>query len=208
MALFLFLCLAVSGCQTLGPQEETVIGQVGSAQGQWRGNAYIVSKKSGKGATLTLEIVAQEPSKMRMEVTGSFGVQLASVAMNDERVTYVLPREKRFVSAPSDSDALIGLIPIRIPPQSLLNLLFDRPLSPREWKCQKNESSGEQRCSHHSDSLVVSWKKEADTRRRFKIGSTDADIDMVIQEAKSNVEIGPDIFQLSPPKGYRRQIVR
>lgn len=204
--LFLFSFTINVGCSTLaGKGEKTVVGEQGSAEGQWRAKALVKNKQTGKSNTLNMEIVAKEPSKLRIELTGTLGVYLASIAVNDERLSYILPREKKFVTAPADSSAFRDLTPAKISSRDLIRILFDRQLPERDWNCEHSATNQPSSCRNRDGSLIVRWEDRKEGVRRLKIDSTSSELSMVIEEAKSNVEIGPDIFELKPPEGYKRE---
>jgi len=188
--------------------EPTVSGEAGSAQGQWQGKALVRNWKTGKNGVLTVDILAREPGQLRMEITGSFGVHIASVALNGSEVSTILTQEKRFVSASSGEDALVRLVPVRIPPNALLAILFERELPENDWKCDRiSESKLSAFCAHRSGDVAVKWLERNGLSRRLKISAKEADIEMVIDEAKSKVELNDEAFRLSAPNGYKQERV-
>ncbi len=196
------------GCVTTPKSEPTVTGAAGSAQGQWQGKALVRNWKTGKNAVLMVDILAREPAQLRMEITGSFGVHIASVALNGGEVNTVLTQEKRFVSAPSGESALVRLVPVRIPPNALLAVLFERELSEADWKCDRiPDSKLPAFCAHRSGDVAVKWLERNGRNRRLKISAKEADIEMVIDEAKSKVEFNDDAFRLTAPNGYKQERV-
>lgn len=191
-------------CQSTPKIEPTVVGAAGSAEGQWRGKAMIRDMKNGKNSLLDLDILAKEPSQLRMEITGSFGVHVASVALNGGEVRCILTQQKRYVEAPAGVDSFEHLIPVHVPPAALLAILFERRLSDSEWKCVRDRASGlASSCEHRGEGLVVTWVERQGHNRRLKISAHDAEIEMVLDEAKSKVELTPSAFVLAPPKGYK-----
>lgn len=143
-----------------------------------------------------------------MEITGSFGVHVASVALNGAEVNTVLSQEKRFVTSPAGEAALVRLVPVRIPPSALLAVLFERELPASEWKCDRiPDSKLPVFCAHQSGDVSVKWLERNGRNRRLKISAKEADIEMVIDEAKSKVELNDDAFRLTAPNGYKEERV-
>lgn len=193
-------------CQTIPKSEKTVFGPEGSAVGQWRGKARVRDLRTGREDIINLDIIAREPSQLRLEVTGAFGVHLASIALNANTVSYILTREKRFISAPADSQAFARLVPVRISPSALLALLFDRDLSRMNWTCSVDSSTGLlKKCENPHRDVSVSWLAREGRKRRFAISARDTEIEMILDEAKSKVEVGPAAFELKPPKGFSQE---
>jgi len=196
----------LAGCATTPKSEQTVVGAAGSAEGQWRGKAMVRNWKTGKNGVLDIDILAREPSQLRMEITGTFGVHVASVALNDGEVTTILTQEKRFVRSPAGENALVRLVPVRIPPGALLAVLFERELPAADWKCDRSaDSSLPVFCAHRSGEIGVKWLERNGRNRRLKITSKEADIEFVIDQAKSKVEFNKDAFTLAPPSGYKEE---
>jgi hypothetical protein len=196
-----------ASCATNSIKPSSVSGPEGAAEGQWHGKALVKNLKTAKSATLTLEILAKEPSQMRMDITGSFGVAVATIVLDGHEVRYLLPREKRFVIAPAASDALGHLIPLKISPQVLLALLFDRRFPAADWKCIEvvSQPGVYDECKHLRESLFVKWIDRNGRSRRLKVGTSDAEAEMVLDEVKSKVEVGPDTFKLNAPSGYKQE---
>lgn len=203
----LFVLVALfAACQSTPKSMPTVIGKPGNAEGQWRGKALVKNWRSGKNAVLDLDILAREPKQLRMEILGSFGVHVASIAMSGPDATYILTQEKRFVAAPADAESLTRLIPVRIPPDALLAVLFDRDLAPADWKCDSDKTTGlVSFCAHRNGEVAVKWLERTGRNRRMKISAKDADIEMVLDEAKSKVELNDAAFTLSAPSGYKQE---
>lgn len=199
------LVFAGSGCATGYKKENTVVGEQGSAEGQWRSKALVRNLQTGKSGTLNLEIVAHEPSQMRMEVTGALAAYVASFALNGNQVQYILAQQKKFVTAPTSPYALRDLVPISISPRDLVRLLFDRPMPESEWKCETGPGNLPLSCEHRVEPVRFHWEERGENTRRLKIESTSAEMTMVIDEAKSKVELKPGTFELTPPAGYKQE---
>ncbi len=200
------LALIQTGCQSTPKSEPTVKGDIGSAEGQWRGKALARNLVTGKSGVLDIEIIAREPNQLRMEITGSFSTPIASIAMNGSEVRYILSQEKRFVSAPAGADTFSRLVPVHIPPAALLAVLFDRDLPAGDWTCDRDAATHlVSFCAYKTEDVGVKWLERNGRNRRLKILSKDAEIELVLDEAKSKVEPGPNVFTLTPPDGYKRE---
>jgi hypothetical protein len=200
----MFLAFTQFGCAGRIRPEPTVVGAEGQAEGQWRGKALVRNLTSGQSATLSIDVIAREPERLRMEIVGAFGVHIASVALNGEQVRYSLSQEKRFIVAPADSGALTSLVPVRLSPITLLSILFDRTLPSSEWSCRLDRETGlAKSCEHRREAVTVDWIQRDGLSRRLKIGAAEVTIEMVLDQAKSKVEAGDAAFVLSPPPHYR-----
>lgn len=204
MALFL-----LSSCGVFSHKpEKTVVGEVGAAEGQWRSKALVRDRQNGKTGTLNLEILAKEPAQMRMEISGSMGVYLASFALNGNEVRSIISQGKRFVTAPAEPGALRDLVPIRISPRDLVRVLFERPLPEKEWSCERGSDGLPVSCSHKSEQVRLQWEERSEGKRKIRIESPSADVVMVLEESRSKVELKPEMFELNPPPGYKTETRR
>lgn len=138
-----------------------------------------------------------------MEVTGALSVYVASFVLNGDQVQYILAQQKKFVTAPASQDALRDLVPIRISPRDLVRLLFDRPLDEVAWRCEKDANGLPASCENRKEPVRFRWEQRGQDTRRLKIESNSAEMNMVIDEARSKVEVKPEVFKLSAPAGYK-----
>jgi hypothetical protein len=161
--------------------------------------------RSNQEGFLNLDIIAQEPSRLRLEITGALGVHVASVALNGAETRYILTREKRFVSSPADSNSLVRLIPVRIHPSALMSVLFERELPKDSWRCERDGSIAPVLCRHKSEGVEIKWLERKGRARRLKITARDAEVEMLIDESKSKVEFDPKAFELTAPRGFTQE---
>lgn len=198
LAAFVFLTLA--GCAGQVKKESTVVGERGRAEGQWRGKAMVRDLRKGKSGTLDLDLIAKEPAALRIEAASSFGVPVASVAMSGGELEILLPQEKKFITSPADRGSLSRLIPVRISPESLLAVLFDRPLDrDSEWTCERNEARW---TCKTTDGTVVTREGDEGGARKFHMTSPQAEMRLSITEAKAKVQATSGFFDLEAPAGY------
>lgn len=178
-------------------------GVVGHAEGQWRGRALVKNLKTSKSNTLSVDVIAREPSKLRLEITGPFGVHVASVAQNDNEVRCSLTQQKRFISGPANSTSLARVIPVRIAPSTLMAILFERPL-PAEWSCDVGVTPQlPTECRHAREKVTIKWLERNGLSRRLKIFAPLAELELVLDEAKSKVQLNDQTFLIEPTQGYR-----
>ncbi|RYZ77120.1 MAG: hypothetical protein EOP05_02920, partial [Proteobacteria bacterium] len=182
-ASFLTALVVLTGaCSSLPKPSKTVSGSAGSAVGQWRGKAALKNLKNGKGGTLDLDLLAQEPDRLRIEALGPMSIHVASVAAKENEVRISLTREKKFVIAAADRNALSRLVPVRVAPSDLLAILFDRPLegSDATWKCDRSKDP-QFICT--AGKAKIERFKDEEGRRKFKFTAPDAEMDLVLSEA-------------------------
>jgi hypothetical protein len=178
------------------------MGNAGTAQGSWRAKALVKNLKDGKSVTLDLDIVAKEPDRMRIEALGPFSTHVASIAAKEAVVRIALTREKKFIESPSDRYALARVIPVRAAPADLLALLFDRPLESNNsgWQC---DHSKDPQWVCQSGTASISRQTDDEGRRRFLFAAPEAEMNLVITEARADVPPGDSAYDLMAPSGYK-----
>ena len=203
------------GCQTFSKNANQdnykglSIGEVGSAHGQWTGKALIRNRQTQESGRLQLDIVAIEPGQMRIEALGAFGVHVASVALNGGQIQYALTREKKFVSAPAAQLSFARLIRVDLSVADFMKLLFDRRFDRSNWNCRRG-TKGEpmvEECVTQSGNLSLIWTEKEGPRRRLELRSQQMEVQLILEDVPTKVEVHPEMFKLVPPPGYRRQIM-
>jgi hypothetical protein len=180
------------------------MGNAGTAQGEWRAKALVKNLKTLKSVTLDLDMVAQEPDRLRIEALGPFSLHVASIASRGDDVRIALTREKKFIEAPADRYALSRVVPVRMAPSDLLALLFDRPLEADNsgWKCDRaSKPAPEWICQ--SGTATVARQTDDEGRRRFQFTAPDSEMDLVITEAHAETPPGDTSYTLEPPPGFK-----
>lgn len=199
--LLLALTVVIAGCNTLPKPSSTITGAAGSAEGQWRGKAYLKNTKTKKSGTLDLDLIAHEPDRLRIEAMGPLGVHVASVAYKQSDVRVSLTREKKFVISPADRNALARFLPVRIAPQDLLALLFERPLEAQgsAWSCDRSKAP---QWVCEAGNAKIERLADDEGRRKFKFTAPDAEMDLALTEAPINSALGDKAYSLEAPGGY------
>lgn len=164
----------------------------------------IRDKTKRKTHQLDLDFVAQRPLRLRMEATTpGLGVHVASFAMDGEKMSYILTRQKRFVSGPAEPRVMKDLIQIALAPETLIDLLFDRPLDEAQWTCSFDDKHLPLLCAHRTSQLRLSWSERTAENRIVEIDAPAARLTMSLRETSTKVEVNDALFQLSAPGGFQ-----
>src|SRR5690606_14145176 len=142
----------LSGCTTT-PQEYSAE----KTSGQWEAKLQIADKKEKKTYNLSLDVVAEKPNLLRAEISGSFGVALASMLLEGRKISYALHRMKRYYSGISGDGALEPVLQVRFDPAFLMNVFFDEPIRDGDWSCQISPDRIVENCVRSSDRLMIQW---------------------------------------------------
>lgn len=173
---------------------------VGVKDGQWHAKALLQDKRQKKSFSLTLDFRALTPDKLRMEVTNSIGVYLATLVLRGEDIHYMLVREKRFMTGPAEPGVMKELVQMPLEPQDLIKVLFAQPLG-SAWKCQSPQNKGGF-CEHNSTGAKIVWMDQTEDKRTIELAAPGLTLLLSLEEIKAKVEISDKTFALAPPSGY------
>lgn len=150
----------------------------------------IRDKTKRKTHQLDLDFVAQRPRRLRMEATTpGLGVHIASFALDGANMSYILSRQKRFVSGPAEPRVMKDLIQIALAPEALVDLIFDRPLDEKFWSCTFDENHLPLLCAHRTSQLRITWSERDNEKRIVEIDAPAARVTMSLRETSSKVEV-------------------
>ncbi len=172
--------------------------------------------RADKSATVDLEIIAHEPDRLRMEVTGPFGAHVASIAVRGEKAQLILSPEKRYVVASASSGVFLRTISIPLFPNELMSVLFDRslahqpspaPRSERAWACKTDAGRRLSSCVDVVNKISIDSIELTPGERRIRIETPEAKVEVILEEATAKVESGDRAFNLEPPEGFKQEVI-
>lgn len=182
-------CFATCGCSSL-PQREaapTVVGAAGVAEGQWVGKADIFDLKTKRALAIDFEVVAREPNQFHLEAAGPFGVHVASVVLNGDRLQVLLTREKKYFAGSSNDPRFEKLIPLHITAQQFMAVLFNRALPQPAVELNRREvANGVHVITLNTPEIRMIMKFH---EARVAAGAT-------------KVGVSSDAFRLDPPQDF------
>jgi outer membrane lipoprotein-sorting protein len=193
----------VSACRTGAPRED-ITEQ--SSEGSWTAKTLVQDKKKHKTNQLELDFIARRPLQLRMEaITPGLGIHVASFVLNGNQMSYILTRQKKFVTGAATEASIRDLIQVEISPDDLVALLFDRALNEDHWNCKRGADQLLEKCQNKSSDLSVVWSERTSSHRVIEINSVTARVTMSLSESQSKVQINDSIFILTPPDGFKTQ---
>lgn len=199
------LVLAIFGFQILvGCATQPVVYNSEKDQGQWEAKAQIKDLIQSKTNNLSLQIMAQNNRFLRMEITGLMGVNVASLLLKGDEVSYAIHNQKRFISGLSSEKALVPLLNVNIDPRWLYNVFFDVPFLEKNWSCQKGLDLKIEKCERLQDKFKIQWSERQGENKRVTLSNDKFEIQVLVKDFKTKVQSPEKAFTLSPPEGYKR----
>lgn len=170
--------------------------------GRWKARTLIKDLSKKKSHILYAEILAQRPGSLRVDVTTSLGIHLARVVLNEESLSYILTRERKYFNGPATAAALKPVLGMPLDPKLLVDMLFDQPPTGEGWTCQRDKKDYLQSCVS-STGVEVIWSERSLERRTVAVKSARAQLQLELTGFQSKVEVTPDTFVLAAPKGFK-----
>ena len=167
--------------------------------GEWHGKMLITDKETHKQNVVVIDALAEQPGRMRLEVSSSWGIALASVAMNGEQLTYVLPRQHRYVQTTATAESMGRLISIPLDPHVLMAVLFGHTPSGDGWICTRSMMPV---CKNETQAVEIKMSRDGDGRH-LSFDAPHVSGQWNYEPATTKVEFANDTFVLNAPAGYK-----
>lgn len=172
-------------------------------KGEWKARALIRDKNKRKTNIVYVDMIAERPKNLRMEVTTSFGMNVAVLAMNSETLSLAIVPQRKFFSGKSGAHVLEPLIHISLDPKFLVDFIFDAE-PPAPWKCTRDKNNFLQECDLN-DAIKVTWSNRELGRKTLDIQSKDHQLQLDLSGFRPNVELNNTTFILEQPGGFTLQ---
>lgn len=178
------------------------------SEGEWTAKVLVKDIAKSNSHIINLDIAALKMSALRMNITTPAGMHVASLAMKEDNIEYVLMRDKRLIRGKSNSKALKPLIEVPLDPMVLHNVVFDIPIENPDWNCQIDPSDFPVQCTNEKEGLIIEWSDRAVDSKLVKILHSKAELQMKFMTYKPNVENPEKVFTLKVPKGFKIYTLR
>lgn len=167
-------------------------------EGQWEAKAQIKNLQTGKADTISLDVMSVRDQALRMEVSGTLGVHVASFLMKDSDVSYSIHTQKKFFSGAVSEKSLRPMLKADIDPRWLYSIFFDVPL--KGWTCVGDPIEKCQR----SDGTKVQWSERSGEKKRITISNPQFELQVLVKSFVTKVQSPDKAFSLEAPESYKR----
>lgn len=173
-------------------------------EGHWQAKSLIRDKVAGRSAVVALDINAKRESRqMRIDIQAALGHPVGVMAMNEDRLTYVVFEEKRYYSGSASSASLKPLIGVPLDPQILFNILFDLPIPNKDWTCSQDAKGFLKECRQTSQGLSIRWDERRGQRRSIFVEHSAGQLQLNLDHYQPKVEERAKLFEINPPKSFK-----
>ncbi|MDZ4678725.1 MAG: hypothetical protein SGI74_14605 [Oligoflexia bacterium] len=125
-------------------------------------SANLFVERNGKSYKLKSDIYVLSGKTVRLDVTTTLDLPLASVLLNDQKIEYVLYRDKKYYSGKPNPHALDPVFPLSIDASTLISLLNEQSIKNAQCKTEAGFTS-ECAGSVGGAQYIVRWEKRATT---------------------------------------------
>jgi hypothetical protein len=194
---FLLLCsLTVVSCST-GPS----VRQDQADKGEWEARVLVKNRKQAKSFLVNVDFVAVRPGKMRMDVTTPVGMHVASIALNDAVMTFVVPRKKAYYEGRATAQSFAKTLNFSFDPKLMMNILFDRPVQHKGWTC-KSQDEVVSECSQGAFKIV--WSNRTQKDKTVRVIHPQYQIELKFHNFNVPKSVKDELFTIHQPDGFNK----
>lgn len=200
--LLLVSVIGLAGCASLPLRMADV------KEGNWKAKSLIKDKEQSRSYIVYLDFNAVKGEKSRMDVTNALGAGVASLVVDPKEVRYALVQSKRYYYGAPQSNVMQPILSVPFDPRWLQNILFDIPLTEKNWTCTSDSNGFVKECTNSVTNLKVSWAARQGEKKTISIEHPKALVQINIQSFKPKVEDRKNLFVLEAPEGFQKLRVR
>jgi hypothetical protein len=152
MKLILPFFLFIIGCASRGPVPQQSVVQRFETQGVYQ------DKKNGKTQQMNLEVVARKNQNLRIDAKVIFGVHIASVVMNPDRIQLALHAEKKSYEGPASQRVLQRALKLPLHPLVFHAMLYRQAMNGSGWSCAITTGGMVSSCMQKQAKLKIVWE--------------------------------------------------
>ncbi len=155
-----FIFIFVTACTTAQKEDSISTSPLHNPSQGLSANLFV--ERNGKSYKLKSEIFILNSSTVRLDVTTTLDLPLASVLLTDQKIEYVLYRDKKYYSGKPNSKALDPVFPLSIDAATLISLLREENMKGAQCK---SESGVIAQCAGAvgEAQYVIQWDKRVTT---------------------------------------------
>ena len=180
------------------------IPEGGLQKAQWDTKAVIRDLKANKSHSVDIGILGDYPGRLRMEVSALMGMQVASLALNDEEIRYTIYPQKKFFQGHANEGSFMPLMNIPLHPRNFMAIAYDTPLRGAGWTCTKGPDNLLNECNQAGRGVKVQWQdRTAEGQKKVLITGPTFEMRWLFKPPQTEVQFKDDTFLLEAPSEFK-----
>lgn len=164
-------------------------------------------KANGETNTVKIQLAVAPQKAIRMEVTATLGVSVASVLMTPKEIRMLLPQQKTFIVGPFHEKTLYPVFKENINPRLLWKIIHEQNPSEKNFVCKLNAISQPVSCDG-IDGLHVEWVYETPIRKRIELKRGQFEMSWIFKDQTALPTYQTETFVLKKPDGYKEIVIK
>jgi hypothetical protein len=194
--------LALFGCASAPVKFDNV------TDSDFHAKALIKDLEQSRSYIVNLNVNIKKDQAIRMDVTTTLGMAVASLLETPREVRYALFDSKRFYFGTPQPGVMRPILAIPFDPRWLQNVLFDQPITEKNWTCERDSHGLLSQCQDSATGLKISWSARKGVKKTILIEHAKASVQINVQSFKPKVEERKNLFSLEAPEGFQKLRVR
>jgi hypothetical protein len=205
MKRLIFLYFSVLGLVACGTHQiKTGEGRQAGKLTQWESKAVIRDLRKNESHTVDIDILANAPTQLRLEISALMGMQVASLVLNQDDLRYVIYSQKRFFQGRASESSFLPLMNVPLHPRNFLNLITDVPLKGPGWQCKNGGDGLVSECVQSTRELKVTWQdRTPEGQKKVLISGPKFEMRWLFRPPQTEVQFKPETFRLEPPADFK-----
>lgn len=192
--------LLTFGCQTKSVKPEVVMNAKGPVKA--KAKAQLKDLRKGNVHYIDIDILAQRDQRLRMDMRATLGVLVASIAIQGEEISYLVPHKKALYTGVVSERSFKPLGSMQIHPKVFYSLVFDEPMKFGDWLCQKDAQGRPLSCESKSLNSKVEWQDRSSGQLKIFISSLTFEMTWILKSAEEDRTLTASDFSLKKPEGF------
>ncbi len=164
-------------------------------------------KNAGESHTVKIEIAVWPKKAVRLEISATLGVSVATVLMTPSEIRYALHSPKQFVTGPFHEKTLYPIFKKNIDPRILWKAVHNQSPAGPLLKCEAALDGRPLKCVGE-EGLQIKWMYELPPRKRIDIISNGFEMNWIFKSEQEFTASQNGTFVLNIPDGYREIFIK
>lgn len=189
-----------SGCvtnqvQTIGSKDAVLI------------QSKALIKNENESNTVKIEIALLPEKAIRLEISASLGVSIATVLLTPDEIVCALHSSKQYVSGPFNAKTLYPIFKKKLDPRILWYAIHNRSMASLKMECKEDAQKRPIKCQGPEGTLIR-WKYDEAPRKRIDIISNSFEMNWIFRDLSPLEMTQNRTFVLKKPTNYQEIIIK